>query len=661
MPPFDIKIPKQKAKKKEIRKKNRSFLATFLRILLISILWLIMIGGFIVLWLIQELPDIKQLQVGQRRPSVTIQSENGTILGSYGDLHEEVVKLNELPAYVPQALMAVEDRRFYYHFGIDVIGLFRAFIRNYSAGRVVQGGSTITQQLAKNFLFTQGIFPHNDRSYKRKIQEVLLAIWLEWNFSKNQILTIYLNRVYLGTGTYGIEAAAQRYFQKSARELTVFESALIAGLLQAPSRFSPANNIERSQKRAQVVLCLMEEAGFITNAQKYLKAGIQELKDLKLREVKGYRYFTDWVYESITDYLGTLDQDIIVVTTLDTTAQQHAEHIVEHYINTFGKNLKVSQGAFLAMRPSGAIVSMVGGRSYVQSQFNRVTHAMRQPGSAIKPFVYLTAIEEGMTPDTMIEDTLIQIGKWSPKNYKYIPQGQVPLAVGLIKSINSVTIRLAQAVGARKIIDTVHRLGVLSDIHPDLSIALGTMEMPLLELVSAFGAFANNGYLVTPFGVLEIRDKRGKILYSYKRHKSEPVIEKYALDFMKNMLQRVVREGTARRCNIDDTMMAKTGSNGDKDAYFIGSRGGKFEEDDITQGVKGVIFGAWVGNDDFSDMHKSSLGGNIPLRMTKAFLLGKIPPEDCIKCDPRKPQEAQLKSVQHPIEEKTLDVEDLLD
>jgi penicillin-binding protein 1A len=659
MPSFDIKIPKQKAKKKAIKKKNRSFFGTFFRILLISTLWLMMIGGLIVLWLIQELPDINQLQVGQRRPSVTIQAEDGTILGSYGDLHEEVVKLNELPAYVPQALMAVEDRRFYSHFGIDVIGLLRAFIRNYSAGRVVQGGSTITQQLAKNFLFTQGIFPHSDRSYKRKIQEVLLAIWLEWNFSKNQILTIYLNRVYLGTGTYGIEAAAQRYFQKSARELTVFESALIAGLLQAPSRFSPANNAERSQKRANVVLGLMEEAGFITNAQQYLKAGIEELKDLKSREVKGYRYFTDWVYESITDYLGTLDQDVIVVTTLDTAAQKHAEHVMEHYIDTFGENLKVSQGAFLAIRPSGAIVSMVGGRSYQKSQFNRTTQALRQPGSAIKPFVYLAAIENGMTPETMVDDTLIQIGKWAPKNYKYTPQGQVPLALGLIKSINSITIRLAMGVGVQTVIEVIHRLGVLSDIKPDLSIALGTMEMPLLELISAFGAFANNGYLVTPFGVLEIRDKRGKILYSYKRHKSEPVIEQQALEYMKHMLQRVVKEGSARRLNMPDTM-AKTGSNGNKDAYFVGSREGSFEEGDITHGIKGVIFGAWVGNDDFSDMHKSSLGSNLPLRITKAFLLGKIPPEDCVKCDSRKPQ-SQSKPAAPDMEEKLLDVEDILD
>lgn len=661
MPPFDIKIPKQKAKKKAIKNKKKSFLGLFFRIFLISSLWLIMIGGLVVLWLIQELPDIKQLQVGQRRPSVTIQSEDGTLLASYGDLHEEVIKLNELPPYVPQALMAVEDRRFYYHFGIDIIGLLRAFIRNYSAGRVVQGGSTITQQLAKNFLFTQGIFPHNDRSYKRKIQEVLLAIWLEWNFNKNQILTIYLNRVYLGTGTYGIEAAAQRYFQKSSRELTVFEAALIAGLLQAPSRFSPANSIERSQKRAKVVLGLMEDAGFITNAQQYLNAGIKELKALKLREVKGYRYFTDWVYESITDYLGSLDRDVIVVTTLDTTAQQHAEHVVEHYINNFGKKLKVTQGAFVAMRNNGAIISMVGGKSYVQSQFNRVTHALRQPGSAIKPFVYLAAIENGMTPETLIEDTLIQIGKWAPKNYKYIPRGEVPLAIGLIKSINSVTIRIAMSVGVKDIIETVHRLGVLSDIKPDLSIALGTMEMPLLELVSAFGVFANNGHLVTPFGVLEIRDKRGKILYSYKKHKSEPVIEQSALEYMKHMLQRVVREGTARRCNIDDTMMAKTGSNGDKDAYFVGSRGGVFEESDISHGVKGVIFGAWVGNDDFSDMHKSSLGGNLPLRMTKAFLLGKIPSEDCIKCDIKKPEGSKEKDIETTTEENALDMEDILD
>lgn len=634
MPDFNIKIPKQKkVKKSKNIYKKKSVLKTFLYLVFLSSLWGLVFGVVFLFWLAQDLPDITQLKTGQRKPSVLIQTEDGTTIGSYGDLHDDVITLKDLPAYVPQALMAVEDRRFYSHFGVDVLGLFRAFMRNYSAGRVVQGGSTITQQLAKNFLFTQGIFPHNDRSYKRKIQEVLLALWLEWHFSKEQILTIYLNRVYLGTGTYGIEAASQRYFQKSAREISVFEAALIAGLLQAPSRYSPANNIERSQKRAKIVLTLMQEAGFIQNYEKYLEEGVEELKKLQLREIKGYRYFTDWIFESIPDYLGALDRDIVVVTTLNPKAQQHAEFVVDHFIKNLAPKLKASQAAFIAMRPDGAVISMVGGKSYVRSQFNRATQALRQPGSAFKPFVYLTAIEQGMSPDKLIDDTLLQIGSWTPKNYKYQSQGMVPLSLGLIKSINTVTIRVAMEVTPRKIIDTVHRLGVLSEMTPDLSLCLGTSQMTLIELAGAFAVFANNGHLSNPYGVLEIRDRKGKILYMHKPHKDDPVIEKQHLDVMQNLLRRVVQEGTGRRCHIDDTMMAKTGSNGNKDAYFVGARGGKYDEENIENGIKDVVIAAWVGNDNFQDMHPSSLGANMPLKIARAYLLGHIPKEDMPQAD----------------------------
>ncbi|CAO5679238.1 MAG: Penicillin-binding protein 1F [Holosporales bacterium] len=645
---FELRVPEQRKKKAKSKKKQakRSFLKILFRTFVLFFLWGVMILGLVLMWFSQDLPDIKTLQNGSRRPSVVIQTQEGLTIGTYGDLHEEVIRVQDLPKHVPQALMAVEDRRFYYHFGIDLIGLFRAFVKNYKAGRVVQGGSTITQQLSKNFLITQGLFPTNDRSYKRKIQEVLLSLWLEWNFTKDQIMTIYLNRVYFGTGTYGIDAAAQRYFQKSARDLTVFEAALIAGLLQAPSRYSPACNPERAIKRTKIVLELMKDANFIKEITSHIQEGTKELEHLKLREEKGYKYFTDWIYETIPDILGELDKDIVVVTTLSTKAQNHAEKVVTHFIDTLGKSLKVSQSAFLALKPDGAVVAMVGGKSYAESQFNRVTQGRgRQPGSAFKPFVYLAALEAGMTPDTMMDDTPVQIGNWAPKNFKYQSQGMVPLSYALAKSINAVSVRICQEVGPRKIIEIAHRLGISSDMSPDLSICLGTMEVTLLELVSGFGVFANNGYPVWPYGVVEIRDKQGNILYTHKSEQDKSVVSEENLKNMRIMLRRVMTEGTGRGCNIDDTMLGKTGSNGNRDAYFLGIRGG----DDETEGdaFKDVIVGAWVGNDKGDDMNPKSVGANMPLKIAKAFLLG-----DISKVDKLTKEQKDSKKEQPVIEEK---------
>ena len=631
-----LKAPKRplQIRKKSPRKNTpskKSFLSKLLSVIFMVGLWFSMIGGFILFWLFQELPDIHTLKTAGRRPSVTIQASDGTVLSTYGDLREDVLRVKDLPPHLPQALMAVEDNRFYSHFGVDIIGLLRAMYSNYKAGRVVQGGSTITQQLAKNFLLTQKLFPVTDRSIKRKIQEVLLAFWLEWNFTKDQIMTIYLNRVYFGSGTYGIDAAAERFFQKSARNLTVFEAALIAGLLQAPSRYSPAANPERSKKRAISVMAKMKDLGYITDYTSYLEEGSKQLEAIKSREEKSYRYFTDWIYESIPDHIGGLTKDIVVITTIDIHAQNHAEDVLKYYVDTLGKDLKASQAAMIAMRPDGAIVAMLGGRSYSKSQFNRATQALRQPGSAFKPFVYLTGLENGLTPDTLFDDAPQKIGSWEAKNYKYDTQGEITMAWGLIKSVNAVSIRVCQAVTPEKVIDLSHRFGFSSDMLPTLSIALGTMEVTLLELVSAFSVFANDGKPVYAYGIEEIRDKAGNILYIKKPLKSRPIVQKKPLEDIRFMLQRVVREGTGRRIYLDDTMMGKTGSNDNKDAYFIGYRGGTFNDETIENGIHDVAFGVWVGNDDLKLMHKLSLGSNMPLKIAKAFLMGKIPSEDRIK------------------------------
>lgn len=673
-----LKAPKRTSqkRKKVVRKKKKSgkgILSKLFRVVFMAGLWIAMIGGFILFWLFQELPDVTTLKTAGRRPSVTIQASDGTVIGTYGDLREDVLRVKDLPPHLPQALMAVEDNRFYSHFGVDVIGLVRAMYSNYRAGRVVQGGSTITQQLAKNFLLTQKLFPVTDRSIKRKIQEVLLAFWLEWNFTKDQIMTIYLNRVYFGSGTYGIDAAAQRFFQKTARELTVFEAALVAGLLQAPSRYSPAANPERSKKRATSVMAKMKDLGYIRDYTTYLEEGSKQLDLIKSREEKSYRYFTDWVYESIPDHIGGLTKDVVVTTTLDINAQNHAEVVLKHYVDTLGKTLSASQAALIAMRPDGAIVSMLGGRSYSKSQFNRATQALRQPGSSFKPFVYLAGLENGFAPDSLFEDTPQKIGSWEAKNYKYESQGEITMAWGLIKSVNAVSIRVCQAVTPQKIIDLSHRFGFSSEMLPTLSIALGTMEVTLLELVSAFSVFANQGKPVYGYGIEEIRDRKGNILYARKPLKSRAIVQEEPLAHIREMLGRVIREGTGRRIHLDDTMMGKTGSNDNKDAYFIGYRGGTFNEDTTEHGIRDVTFGVWVGNDNLKLMHKTSLGSNMPLKIAKAFLMGKIPPEDfpktntntnnqkSIQKDSSPKGKATIKKEQPIKADKIVTMDDLLD
>ena len=609
---------------KHKKKTTSSFGMAVLKAAIMLAIWGIIAIGLLVLWFSHDLPDLKNIQINSRNPSVTVQSFDGVILGTYGDLYEDMVKVQDLPPYVPQALLAVEDRRFYSHFGVDIIGLARAFYANYRAQRVVQGGSTLTQQLAKNILFTQGTFNITDRSYKRKIQEVLLAIWLEWKFTKDQILTLYLNRVYFGSGTYGIDAAARRYFDKSARNLTVFESAVIAGLLKAPSKYSPAQHPKRAKARAKIVLELMVEAGFLRDYQSYIDQGEKELADNTRERDQGMRYFADWIYESLPQIIGQIDKDLIVITTLDVSMQRHAEEVCLHHLQTMGKDLKVSEAALVAMTPEGGIKAMVGGRNYGVSQFNRVTQSLRQPGSAFKTFIYLAALEHGLTPDSLMDDTPIVIGKWSPSNYKWQSRGMVTLREGLAHSVNSVSIRLTQQVTPQKVAEVAKRLGITSRLNPDLSISLGTGEATLLELTTAYATFANQGRAVWPYGIWEIRDKNGTILYHHPNHPGKPIISATILEGMRTMLRAVVETGSGRAANIDSTVAGKTGSNGDKDAWFFAYReGSDLAYEASKAGYHNIVVGVWVGNDNNKPMAKHSTGGRMPTRIAAAFLKGQ--------------------------------------
>jgi penicillin-binding protein 1A len=376
----------------------------FWRWLALSGLWCFIAGLGLLGYFILTLPDTLDLTATQRKPSLTLLASDGSLLATYGDLFGEPLRLQELPRYVPLAVIATEDRRFYSHFGIDPWGMARAAFANLRAGHIVQGGSTITQQLAKNLFLTP------DRTLQRKIQESLLALWLEHKFSKQQILEIYLNRVYLGAGTYGVDAAAHRYFDKSARDLSLYEAAVIAGLLKAPSRFSPANDKERAAGRAAQVLANMEDAGFITAAQ--VAAAERQKSQLAKTQTleRGSRYFADWVADQVSSFNGTQGRDLVVTTTLDPRMQAEAEKAIDDTLDHDGEKDEVGQGALVAMAPDGAVRAMVGGGDYADSQFNRATQALRQPGSAFKPFVYLAGLEAGLHPHDHINDGPINIG-----------------------------------------------------------------------------------------------------------------------------------------------------------------------------------------------------------------------------------------------------------
>lgn len=594
------------------RRRQFSIKWVIFRLFLTMVIWVTCLGGMGVLWFSYDLPDISRLQSTARRPSVTIMTQDGTVIGTYGDLYEDMIRVQELSPYIPQALMAIEDRRFYSHFGVDIIGLIRAAYTNYRADRVVQGGSTITQQLAKNFLMTQGLYDHNDRSLRRKIQEAIMAVWLEWHFTKDQIMTIYLNRVYFGAGTYGVDAAAHKYFKKSARQITVYEAAVIAGLLKAPSRYSPTAHPERSRARAKVVLDQMQEAGYIRSADEYLRQGDAAQQAETSTKGNGHQFFADWVYDSISNYVTISDKDLVVVTTLDLSMQKKAEDAALNLLEDMGKELKTSEIAMVAMTPNGAVRAMVGGKSYQGSQFNRVTQALRQSGSAWKPFVYLAALEYGMSPETRVSDEPVTVGSWTPRNfgkhqYRYLEGEDYSLQEALTKSVNSCTVRITQQIGTKRVAEVARRLGINGRIVTDLSMALGTTELTLLDLTAAIGTFANNGVSVWPYGILAIKDKAGFILYQRESEAASPVVDTKYVRQMNSMLTSVVNNGTGRAAKMSFPVAGKTGSNGDIDAWFVGY-------------TPDLVAGVWTGNDNNKPMAKKSTGARLPTRAWAAFM-----------------------------------------
>ena len=581
---------------------HRGILRGLTRIAVLLLLWAVIIGGGVLGYFALTLPDTSQLTVAERRPSVTILAADGSLLTTFGDLFGQPLTLQEMSPYLPKAVVATEDRRFYSHFGIDPVGLVRAAVADLTAGHVVQGGSTITQQLAKNLFLTP------ERSLPRKTRETLLALWLEHRFTKDQILEIYLNRVYLGAGTYGVDAAAHRYFGKSARHTTLYESATIAGLLKAPARFNPTRDRERAAARTAQVLANMVEAGFVTESQaaNATKQGAPRPAIAGARS--GARYFADWIAEQLSDFAGGGSRDLTVTTTLDPGMQAAAEAAVAETLARDGPKAAVSQGTLVAMSPDGAVRAMVGGRDYSDSQFNRATQAQRQPGSAFKPFVYLAGLEAGLRPSDQFIDAPIRIGNWQPRDYTGHYQGEMTLAEGLAQSINTIAVQVAQRAGIRKVIAVAHRLGVSSDLAPEMSLALGTGEVNLLELVSAYAPFANGGFGVWPHGIAEIRDSDGNVVFRRNGSGVGRVVSAEFAGTMNEMLSAVIGHGTGRSAALPRPAAGKTGTTQDyRDAWFIGY-------------TTDLVAGVWLGNDDHSPTNKVT-GGSLPALAWRRFML----------------------------------------
>ena len=545
------------------------------------------------------LPDMDAAINRTRLPSTTILAENGNEVQSFGTVYSEIIRSEELPQYVIDAIVWTEDRRFYEHFGFDVVSFTRAMITNLFAGRFAQGGSTLTQQVAKNLFLT------NKKTINRKTQELLLAFWLEHKFTKEQILTLYLNRVYLGNGAYGIEAASQKYFQIASRDLNILEAAVWAGMLKAPSRYNPIASKTRALERAKVVLNIMRENNLLSNKD-YLRALEMPLGDEKPSKVKNGAYFADFALSEISARIGEQESDIYALTTLDQDLQEKASAILQKEIAA-AKDKNVSQGAVVILDKNGAVRALVGGVNYNQSQFNRAVQALRQPGSAFKFFVYLTAIHQGLTPKDIIEDKPLIIKDWRPENHDKKYYGEVTLREAFAKSLNLAAIRLAQKVGVKQIAQLAKKLGISTPLENDLSLALGTSSVKVIDMAAAYATVANGGFAVFPYSVEEIYTNDGFQLYQRDSDENRRLLSEEETILMKKLMREVLKTGTGRSAALGREAFGKTGTSQDhRDAWFVG-----FDDN--------LICAVWIGNDDNSPM-KGVYGSGLPAKIWKKIM-----------------------------------------
>jgi penicillin-binding protein 1A len=539
--------------------------------------------------------------------AVSFLDRYGNEVGSRGIKHNDSLELAELPDHLIKAVLATEDRRFFEHFGIDFGGTARALLSNARAGGVVQGGSSLTQQLAKN------LFLNNERTIERKVKEAYLAMWLESRLQKNDILKLYLDRAYMGGGTFGVDAAAQFYFNKSARDVNLAEAAMLAGLFKAPSRFSPVANLPAARARANVVLDNLVDAGFMTQGQVF-GARRNPATPVDRRDQVSPNYYLDWAFDEMKKLVDTLPKSVVervfvVRTALDMGVQHAAEEAVENQLRQYGQEYHAKQAATVVADLDGGVRAMVGGRDYGASQFNRAVDAMRQPGSSFKPYVYATALANGYKPTSVVVDSPVCIGNWCPQNYGHSYSGAVTLTQAITRSINVIPVKLSIAmgggnpkVGRAKIVETARKFGIWTPLPDTPSLPIGADEVNVLEHTVAYATFPNLGKAVTPHAILEVRTGAGQLIWRFDRDgpKPRPAISQQVATDMIGMMSHVVDEGTARRAALDGIHAAgKTGTtNSYRDAWFVGYTGN-------------FVCGVWYGNDDYSSTNRMT-GGSLP-------------------------------------------------
>jgi penicillin-binding protein 1A len=537
--------------------------------------------------------------------AVTFLDRYGNEIGRRGINQSDAVPLDEMPDTLIKAVLATEDRRFYEHHGVDLFGTIRAVYDDARANAVVQGGSSITQQLAKN------VFLSDERTIERKIKEAFLAIWLDANMPKDQILTLYLDRSYMGGGTFGVEAASQFYFGKSVRDIDLAESALLAGLFKAPSRYAPTADLPAARARANEVLTNMVQAGFATEGQVVsARRHPAEIVDHATETPGSPDYFLDWAYQQVKDIDTGGDRVLTVRTTVDLGMEQAAQDAIVSTLRQSGAQYNVSQAALVALEPDGAVRAMIGGRDYGESQFNRATQAYRQPGSSFKPFVYATAMMNGFTPTTVVDDDPICIGDWCPHDFEAGYLGPITLTTALAQSINTVAVRLAQAVGRQPIVDLAHKMGITNDLPIVRALPLGVDEVSVIDMAASYGAFATGGFKVTPYAFTEITNGRGDVIWRHSDHAPPPqrVLDDKIVTEMNGMLVNVPEWGTGTAAKLDGIRTAgKTGTTSDfRDAWFIGFTGN-------------FIAAVWMGNDNFAQT-KTLTGGILPAQIWKQVM-----------------------------------------
>lgn len=575
----------QKNANRKNQKQTRSFKSRVIGFFVNLSLILVAITGLYVLFVFLQMPSLDYVLHETREPAIIFLDRNGREIRADGRIMGAAVSVDNLPPHVWQAIIAIEDKRFFEHGAISYRGTIRAVVLNLFRGHFAAGGSTITQQTAKN------IFLSREKKMSRKIQELILSMWLEDRFSKNQILDLYMNRISLVGGMRGIDAAANTLFGHGAREMSLAESAQIAAMLKAPSAYSPLKNPERNIKRARVVLTEMVKQKYITIDQARIAAS--ELKPSgEIQNKNIYRYWTDFVRDEIESRLGEINQDLYVYTTLDAKLQKRVATSVSDNIGEY-------QGAVVAIARDGAILSMLGGDDYRVSQFNRAL-ALRQPGSAFKPVVYLVALENGMTPESYVNDSPFSIGDYNPKNYDERYYGGINLATAFAKSVNSVPLKLTKEYGIDAVLKMAARLGVGNNLKREYSTVLGASEMSLLDLTTIYSVIWNDGQSVHPYSITKITDAGGHVIYSRNPSDELTILQPQTVEYMKELLYEVVTKGTGKRAYTPDVFGGKTGtSNDNRDAWFVGA-------------TPNYVMGVWVGRDDNKPMSSKITGGTLP-------------------------------------------------